>query len=510
MASMFDRTRRKDDLWKVSTNGARSLVFALALAALACARPAYAEPASTGFTYQGKLEKSDVPASTSCSFQFSLYDAATGGTLLAGPITQSGISVTDGLFTTQLNFGAGVFDGNKKWLQIAVLCTGDGGYTTLAPRQELTAVPYAMYSMTGAGGGSSQWSTGTEGIHYLGSVGIGTGALSRYKLWIANGSAESNGLYVSSSNPDYAAFFIRNSATNGWGLFDDTSGRHHLTGKLGLGMGPEYPLDVTNALGGGARITAFGSSLPTPGEGVRAALYVHGNTGSGVLGRTCGGIYASSTDARAVTGWSTNNWGVSGDCASAGTYGVLGTPNEGVFGFSPNVSLPAGKFMAPTGGVAVEALGMVKAKSLQILGGADLAEPFDVAKTSDTEPDPGTVVVIDESRPGDLRVSDRAYDTRVAGVISGAKGLEPGMVLRSENDEHTNGDHPVALTGRVWCKADASFGAIQPGDLLTTSTAPGHAMKATEAERRSGAVLGKAMTSLEAGRGMVLVLVSLQ
>jgi hypothetical protein len=66
------------------------------------------------------------------------------------------------------------------------------------------------------------------------------------------------------------------------------------------------------------------------------------------------------------------------------------------------------------------------------------------------------------------------------------------------------------MTGRVWCREDAGYGAIAPGDLLTTSATPGHAMRATDVSRRAGAVIGKAMTSLEGGRGLVLVLVSLQ
>lgn len=117
-----------------------------------------------------------------------------------------------------------------------------------------------------------------------------------------------------------------------------------------------------------------------------------------------------------------------------------------------------------------------QAKTLQILGGSDLAEPFDVPAPAATTPDPGSVVVIDPARPGELRVSDAAYDARVAGVISGANHLAPGMVMRSEESPFAHGDHPVAPTGRVWCKVDASFGAVHPGDLLTTSPAPGHAM----------------------------------
>jgi hypothetical protein len=98
----------------------------------------------------------------------------------------------------------------------------------------------------------------------------------------------------------------------------------------------------------------------------------------------------------------------------------------------------------------------------------------------------------------------------VAGVISGANDLAPGMVMKAEGASHGAGDHPVALSGRVWCKVDASFGSVRPGDLLTTSPRAGHAMLAADPTRRSGAVIGKAMTSLEAGRGLVLVLVNLQ
>jgi hypothetical protein len=68
----------------------------------------------------------------------------------------------------------------------------------------------------------------------------------------------------------------------------------------------------------------------------------------------------------------------------------------------------------------------------------------------------------------------------------------------------------VALTGRVYVMADATNGAITPGDLLTTSATPGHAMKVSDHVKAQGAILGKAMTSLKEGKGMVLVLVTLQ
>jgi hypothetical protein len=149
--------------------------------------------------------------------------------------------------------------------------------------------------------------------------------------------------------------------------------------------------------------------------------------------------------------------------------------------------------------------GNLSVKSLTIRGGADLAEPFEFSVPEVTK---GSVVIIDPENPGKLKLSDQSYDRRVAGVVSGANGINPGISISQQglNDAGEN----VALTGRVYVQADAAFGAIQPGDLLTTSATAGHAMKVTDHARAQGAILGKAMSSLKAGKGMVLVLVTLQ
>jgi hypothetical protein len=83
------------------------------------------------------------------------------------------------------------------------------------------------------------------------------------------------------------------------------------------------------------------------------------------------------------------------------------------------------------------------------------------------------------------------------------------MVMGQEGSV-ADGLHPVALTGRVYVHVDSTGGAIEPGDLLTTSDVPGHAMKVTDPTRSHGAIIGKAMSALAADeRGMVLVLVNL-
>lgn len=152
--------------------------------------------------------------------------------------------------------------------------------------------------------------------------------------------------------------------------------------------------------------------------------------------------------------------------------------------------------------------GRITTEVLQITGGSDLSEQFDV-RSANGAPQPGAVVSIDPKNPGELTVSTRAYDRAVAGVMSGAGGVKPGMLM-GQAGSSANGKHPVALTGRVYCFVDASHGAIEPGDLITTSDTPGHAMKATDYARAQGAIIGKAMTGLVSGKGLVLVLVSLQ
>jgi trimeric autotransporter adhesin len=149
--------------------------------------------------------------------------------------------------------------------------------------------------------------------------------------------------------------------------------------------------------------------------------------------------------------------------------------------------------------------GTASVNVLQILGGSDIAEPFHLSARNIPK---GAVVIIDEANPGQLKLSERAYDTRVAGIVSGANGVKPGLTLSQQGV--MEGTDNVALSGRVYALADASNGAIQPGDLLTTADTPGHAMKVTNHAIAQGAIIGKAMSSLKAGKGMVLVLVSLQ
>jgi len=155
---------------------------------------------------------------------------------------------------------------------------------------------------------------------------------------------------------------------------------------------------------------------------------------------------------------------------------------------------------------SVDVNGTTRTEVLEITG-ADLAEPFEFFGAADVIP--GLVASIDSERPGQLRVSTHPYDRTVVGIVSGANGIDTGVMMGT-TFEVEGGTHPVALTGRVYAYADASSAAINPGDLLTSSSTPGHVMKVTDHERANGAILGKAMTSLDEGTGLILVLVNLQ
>lgn len=161
----------------------------------------------------------------------------------------------------------------------------------------------------------------------------------------------------------------------------------------------------------------------------------------------------------------------------------------------------------------LDVAGQTRTESLEITGGADFAENFDVStlssKAAVMNVEAGMVVAIDPINPGKLTLTTQAYDRRVAGIISGAGGVNPGMRM-SQAGTLANGQYPVALSGRVYCWVDATQGAIEPGDFLTASNTPGHAMKVMDSAKAQGTIIGKAMTGLKKGKGLVLVLVTLQ
>jgi hypothetical protein len=239
------------------------------------------------------------------------------------------------------------------------------------------------------------------------------------------------------------------------------------------------PAVYGNAKGNGAGV--FGTS--TSGEGV------HGETDSTSFAAVAGIELNKNSNIAAVYGEQRGGGPAVYGNAKGNGAGVFGTSTSGL----------AGHFQGD-----VTVTGTLRAQVDVVLTGGDCAEDFDVAATERIEP--GSVMVLDEE--GLLVESGKAYDKRVAGVISGAGDYKPGIVLDKKRVSANR--LPVALAGKVYCKADARFGPIAVGDLLTTSPTPGHAMRANDPLRAFGAVIGKALRPLRAGRGLVPILVALQ
>jgi hypothetical protein len=176
-----------------------SLVMLVCVLATGHGNPAIAAPLGTAFTYQGQLIQSGSPVTNTADFQFTLWDALSAGIQVAGPTSVNNVSVTNGQFTASIDFGAIVFNGDARWLQIAVRSpAGSGTFTTLSPRQPLTAVPYALQ---------------TRGlfINAANNVGIGTTAPARPFHVFNNALVPAR---FESNHPTAAVVEFRNTGSN--------------------------------------------------------------------------------------------------------------------------------------------------------------------------------------------------------------------------------------------------------------------------------------------------------
>lgn len=185
----------------------------------------------------------------------------------------------------------------------------------------------------------------------------------------------------------------------------------------------------------------------------------------------------------------------------AGVMGYASRPGADVFGVAAFGGLLASAVTNPLAG---KFAGNVQVDGDIFLPGADCAEHFDVADADTLEP--GTVMVINNN--GILEQSAQPYDKKVAGVISGAGNHKTGIVLDKQPSEENR--KPIALIGKVNCKVDAGYAPVEVGDLLTTSSTPGHAMKAVEPQKAFGSIIGKAMRGLREGQGLIPILIALQ
>jgi hypothetical protein len=174
----------------------------------------------TAFTYQGQLQNNGGPANGSYNLTFSLYNTNTSGVAIAGPVTNTAVAVSNGLFTVLLDFGADAFTGETNWLQIEVETnSGSSSFTLLTPRQQLTPVPYAIFAE------SSSNLSGTVSASQLISIGNNNFFVGPSGNSTTSGSDNTaNGVDALFENTSGGG----NTANGFQALFDNTSGSNNI------------------------------------------------------------------------------------------------------------------------------------------------------------------------------------------------------------------------------------------------------------------------------------------
>jgi hypothetical protein len=357
--------------------------------------------------------------------------------------------------------------GEPRWLGVRFDRSGEAEQ----PRVQLTSVPYALKSADAAT--------------------LGGRPASDYVLSTAVGSTDARADNAQTSTGSAAADVVLAGTTNSLAKYVDAAnvGNSAVFESGGLvGVNTTTPLDVfhvrfTNTNGGATGLAV--QNLGTTPSSYSGMLFYDQN---GALGQFQGFNNISHE-------YRINNIAVGGSINF-----MLGSSSKFLVAPSGNIGIGAvpgaTEKLRVAGNVVVD--GNIGAKYQDVAEWVETTVPLEA----------GTVVIVDPTRPNRVLPSQRAYDTRVAGAVS----AQPGLVL----GEQSEGKVTVAQSGRVRIKVDATYGAITIGDLLVTSPTTGYAMRSRpirvdgKALHRPGTLLGKALEALPAGKGDILVLLTLQ
>ena len=505
-----------------------------------------ASEVTSSINYQGRLtDSAGEPLSGTYTLTFRLYEVASGGTAL--DTDSHSITATEGLFNTDIGFDQEYFDGRELWLGITV-----GGDAEMTPRQELRPVPYALSLRPGAVINGSVSDAPALHVGNFGNGGAGVFAYttgdSSYGVMVDAHGTDSDGVVALTSGDGSDGFVAKTSGENSTGVYASTTGDSSegvwikTTGKDSPGVSvftygdnsdgvTAFTFgDGSTGIGVGTTgVNSTGVGVGTTGDnGLAVYAFTHGEGSEGVYVNTTGdnsvGVRAdicgkSGLGFRANTQGDDspgvfastrgdNSFGLSavtsGDLSPGVAVTTSGDDSPGVFAESAKSDGIYAETDRYDHKYGVRTLDYMYAAQYDT-GSSDVAEYFPTPE----DPKPGTVMVIGEDSK--LQSSGKVYDTTVAGIVSTAPGVSLGT-----NETGNIGEKLIAVAGRVPCKVDASYAPIEPGDLLTTSDTPGHAMKAQPVViggieiYRPGTTLGKALEPLDSGTGVIEVLVTLQ
>jgi hypothetical protein len=496
------------------------------------------------FSYQGRVMEGGAPANGNYDFIIDLYDNPTVGSPVAS-CTNVGTGsllnqpVQNGLFTFYLFCGSNnssVFTGDARWIQAQVRRTGTVTYTLL-PRQPISPVPYAFslhpWSVISSTALGYDFGDSIVNIHNNNVLYSALHVQSASGSAVRAESADGNPVYGYTEN-GYAVYGYDGGSTqargyggyfysaNGVGVYGYSGASRTWNNQYAPGVyGRSY--DGVGVYGVSNSSTSWMAGVRGENTGGGYGVYGTSNSTSGY-----GGYFTnSSSDGVALYAYGTgaardkatlrvNNGETSGGMAAyltnnsnyhnahfynSGSGGVLylqngGTGTDGTGG---------GDFITALNGnesdtqFRVTTTGDVYSDGNFHSGGADMAEML----PSVAGLEPSDVLVIGSD--GELTRSTQAFQTAVVGVYS----TKPGFVGGSSDDTDAAGKVPLAVVGIVPVKVSAENGPIQPGDLLATSSTPGHAMKAGP-NPPVGTVIGKALGALEQGTDVIQMLVTLQ
>lgn len=478
---------------------------------------------------QGKITPT-AGLSSPVDMDFYIYDDpnAANNAYLFHAIQSIAVDASTGVFNTKLPPAAYRTLDFKKQYYLGIFYKG-----AWLSRQLLTAAPYAIHSNYATTAETAVLKSGdtmtgqlyinapsmlnalvVTGGHIGGSFTVDEAKLSRTDTKSRSGAYAllTTGTRVTAEGGLGVSQYINNDLVGKYGVYgssDNHVGVYGVslngTGVQGAGnVGVSGLSNTGPAIWGNSTATvatANGGGVGVYGSGLIGVYGRGGPNGAGIMGAGSGvGVFAQTTAIDNYAGSFSNSHGK--DYPAIYTTGYINA--DGDIRTSGNMGVSG----------SIVARGVISAKEY-VTPNADIAE---WVKVTDNTISAGDVLVIDPEENESLKKCDQANSTLVSGIVSTNPGFVGSYYIkdRKEKINLTNeemekaGYRKLSLVGRVPCNVCDENGPIERGDLLTTSSIPGFAMKVTDKMKAMGAIVGKALEPLKSGKGQIIVLVTLQ